>query len=256
MMHYYFDVAWSELTYGQRWSRVYDDQPWPEPTQAADFLAELSDGAPLLELAIGTGRLAIPLVERGVEVHGIDSSQEMIDRLREKPRGADIPVTLADLRDFELSRTFPTAILVLNTIYALQTQDEQVRCFRRAAAALEPGGRFVVEAFMPDPTRFQRGSRAHVYDVGVEHVTIEADVHDRSTQTVLEQHVRITTEGITMFPAFLRYVYPAEMDLMARLAGMVLEARYAGWAHEPFTADSENQVSVYRLDPARPEPPQ
>ncbi|MEV0694505.1 class I SAM-dependent methyltransferase [Streptomyces sp. NPDC050388] len=239
-------MTWNEQTYGARWANAYDEQPWPDPKEAVDFLAELAGDEPLLELAIGTGRIAVPLVERGVEVHGTDISEAMIARLREKPAGKDIPVERGDLRDFTTSRKYRTAALVLNTIYALANQEEQVACFRQAAKALEPGGRFVVEAFVPDVTRFHRGSRAHVYDVGVGHVTIEADVHDRAKQTVLEQHVRITEQGITMLPAFLRYIHPSEMDLMAKLAGLELENRYGGWRREPYTQESENQVSVYR----------
>ncbi|MGY1456417.1 class I SAM-dependent DNA methyltransferase [Streptomyces sp. SS8] len=215
-----------------------------------DFLAELAGEEPLLELAIGTGRIALPLSERGVEVHGIDISEAMIARLREKPGGKDIPVEMADLRDFTTSRSYQTVVLVLNTIYALANQEEQIACFRRAAKALKPGGRFVVEAFVPDVTRFHRGSRAHVYDVGVGHVTIEADVHDRAQQTVLEQHVRISEQGIKLLPAFLRYIYPSEMDLMANLAGLELEHRYGGWRCEPYNAESENQISVYRAPSA------
>ncbi len=212
-----------------------------------DFLAKLAGDGPTLELAIGTGRVAIPLVERGIEVHGLDSSEAMVAKLREKPGGADIPVTYGDISRFKTDRTYPLAFLLLNTIYGLQTQEEQISCFASAARSLAPGGAFVVEGFVPDPTRFHRGSRAHVYDVGLDHVLIEADVHDRAEQRVLEQHVRISTNGIQMFPAFLRYIWPSEMDLMARLTGLTLEARYGDWSGTPFSAESENNISVYRL---------
>ncbi|MFJ4680401.1 MULTISPECIES: class I SAM-dependent methyltransferase [Kitasatospora] len=238
--------AWNAQTYGSRWAEIYDGLPWPGPEQAVDFLAKLAGDGPVLELAIGTGRIAVPLVERGIEVHGIDSSEEMTEKLREKEGGAGIPVTKADISSFEVEQSYSLAFLVLNTIYALQTQEEQISCFSSAAAALEPGGHFVVEAFMPDPTRFRRNSWTQVHDMGLDHVLIEADKHDPSTQQILEQHIHLKQGKVELFPAFLRYVWPSEMDLMARLAGLTLVERTGGWLGEPFNARSGNHVSVYR----------
>ncbi|MER6433790.1 class I SAM-dependent methyltransferase [Streptomyces sp900105245] len=215
-----------------------------------EFLATLQADGPVLELAIGTGRIAIPLAARGVDVHGLDTSEEMVAKLREKPGGEDIPVLPGDISKFSLDRKYPLAFLVLNTIYALQSQEEQISCFESVAAILEPGGHFVVEGFMPDPARFVRNSRTQVHDVGLQHVLIEADKHDPSTQQVLEQHVHIREGGIELYPAFLRYIWPSEMDLMARLAGLRLVNRFGGWAGEPFDARATNNVSVYRLDAA------
>jgi len=243
--------SWDAQTYGSRWSGIYDDLPWPDPGPAVDFLAKLAGDGPALELAIGTGRVAIPLSQRGIEVHGIDSSSEMVERLRAKDGGTDIPVTLARIDRFTVPPGYSLAFLVLNTLYALQTQEEQLDCFRSAAAALRPGGHFVVEAFMPDPTRFRRNSWTQVHQVGLDYVLIEADKHDPSTQRILEQHIHLRQGKVELFPAFLRYTWPTEMDLMARLAGLEPVERFGGWAGEPFTAQSGNNVSVYRLpDPS------
>ncbi|WP_327004505.1 class I SAM-dependent methyltransferase [Dactylosporangium sp. NBC_01737] len=238
--------VWDAQTYGSRWHEIYDGLPWPEPTAAVDFLAKLAADGPALELAIGTGRVAIPLVQRGVEVHGLDTSPEMVAQLRAKDGGADIPVRTADIAAFTVEGEYALAFLVLNTLYALQTQEEQLSCFRSVAAALCPGGHFVVEAFMPDPTRFRRNSWTQVHQVGLDHVLIEADQHDPSTQRILEQHIHFRQGKAELFPAFLRYTWPSEMDLMARLAGLEPIERFGGWAGEPFTAQSGNVVSVFR----------
>lgn len=243
-------TAWDAETYGSRWSQIYDGLPWPGPDDAVNFLAKLAQGGEALELAIGTGRIAIPLTERGIEVHGIDSSQEMISKLRDKEGGERIPVIEGDISSFTVDRTYRLAFLVLNTIYALQDQEQQLACFASAAAAVEPGGHFVVEAFMPDPTRFRRNSWMQVHDMGLDHVLIEADKHDPSTQQILEQHLHFSQNGVKLYPAFLRYVWPSEMDLMARLCGMRLVERFGGWNGEPFNARSGNVVSVFRRDEA------
>lgn len=243
-------TAWNAHTYGSRWSEIYDGLPWPGPDEAVDFLAKLAADGPTLELAIGTGRIAIPLAKRGVDIDGIDSSDEMIGKLRAKEGGAEIPVVKGDIVDFKAEREYSLVFLILNTIYALQTQEEQISCFASAAAALAPGGHFVVEAFMPDPTRFRRNSWTQVHDIGLDSVLIEADKHDPSTQQILEQHLHFCQGRVDLYPAFLRYIWPSEMDLMARLAGMTLVERSSGWNHEPFNARSGNNVSVYRRNGA------
>ncbi|GED10751.1 class I SAM-dependent methyltransferase [Cellulosimicrobium cellulans] len=238
--------GWDSQTYGRRWSSIYDGLPWPEPTETVDFLMDWTGAGRVLELAIGTGRVAIPLAARGVEVEGLDTSQEMIDVLRSKPGGENLTVHQGDIGRFALDRTYSMAFLILNTIYALQSQEEQISCFESTAAVVEPGGHFVVEAFMPDPTRFRRNSWTQVHDIGLEHVVIEADKHDPSTQQILEQHIHIRDGKIELFPAFLRYIWPSEMDLMARLAGFTLVERFGSWTREKFSARSGQYVSVYR----------
>lgn len=239
---------WNAQTYGSRWSGIYDGLPWPEPSETVDFLAEWVGSGPVLELAIGTGRVAIPLARRGVEIEGIDTSDEMIAALRAKEDQEQIVVHQADIGSFSLDRQYSMAFLILNTIYALQSQEEQISCFESAASVIEPGGHFIVEAFMPDPTRFRRNSWTQVHDIGLDHVLIEADKHDPSTQQILEQHIHIRDGKIELYPAFLRYIWPSEMDLMARLAGFSLVHRYGSWTKDPFTARSGQHVSVYRRD--------
>lgn len=243
-------TGWDAQTYGNRWSEIYDGLAWPGPEAAVDFLAKLAAGAPALELAIGTGRIAIPLAQRGVEIHGIESSVEMIDKLHEKQGDTAIPVSKGDIGKFEVDQQYSLVFLVLNSIYALQSQEEQISCFASAAAALRPGGHFVVEAFMPDPTRFRRNCWTQIHKIELDHVLIEADKHDPSTQQILEQHIHLHQGRVDLYPAFLRYIWPSEMDLMARLAGLRLVERFGGWDHEPFDAQSGNNVSVYSRDKA------
>jgi SAM-dependent methyltransferase len=238
-------VEWSPEIYGQRWRHVYDKIDWPEPLAAVDFLAARRGGGRCLELAIGTGRVALPLAARGVEVDGLDSSPEIVEKMRAKPGGDAIEVTIANMADFKLERKYSLIVLLLNSLYALQTQEEQIQCFESVAAHLEPGGRFVVETFVPDPTRFRFGGRAHVYEVGLDHVRIEADTFDRATQHVRENHIEVRESGIKLYPALLRYTWPSELDLMARIAGLRLHERWGDWTSAPFDAWSENHIAVY-----------
>ncbi|AGL14987.1 class I SAM-dependent methyltransferase [Actinoplanes sp. N902-109] len=237
---------WKPETYGPRWRGVYDEIDWPEPTAAVEWLAKNAGSGRTLELAIGTGRIALPLAERGVDLDGLDASPEIVEVMRGKQGGADIEVFTGNFADFSIDRKYSQILLLLNSLYALQTQEEQIQCFRTVADHLEPGGTFVVEAFMPDPTRFQFGGRAHVYDVGIDHVRIEADTFDRANQLIKENHVEIRETGIKLYPAFLRYVWPSEMDLMARLAGLVPETRLGDWSGAPFDSWSEDFIGVYR----------
>lgn len=243
-------TAWDAETYGSRWFGIYDGLPWPAPDEAVDFLAKLAADGPALELAIGTGRLAIPLAQRGIDVHGIESSDEMIGKLHEKQGDLGIQVSKGDIGAFDTDREYSLIFLVLNSIYALQSQEEQISCFASAAAALRPGGHFVVEAFMPDPTRFRRNCWTQIHKIELDYVLIEADKHDPSTQRILEQHLHFHQGRVDLYPAFLRYIWPSEMDLMARLSGLRLVERYGGWNQEPFTASSGNNVSVYCRDEA------
>lgn len=211
---------------------------------AVDVLAELAGGGRALELGIGTGRIALPLARRGVEVHGIDLSWAMVDRLRAKPGGDAIGVTIGDFATTKVDGAFSLAYLVYNTINNLTTQDAQVDCFRNAAAHLEPGGCFVVEVTVPDLRRLPPGQTAVPFRVDGSRLGF--DVYDVVTQSMSSHHVTVREDGTGSYRAIpFRYVWPAELDLMARLAGMRLRARWDGWDRSPFTAESRQHVSVW-----------
>jgi SAM-dependent methyltransferase len=213
-----------------------------------DLLASLAGDGRAIELAIGTGRVAVPLAERGVSVTGIELSTPMVARLREKADAATIPVVMGDMSVAQAEGRFSLVYLVFNTISNLLTQDEQVACFANAARHLEPGGRFVVELWVPELRRLPPGVPA---TVGVhEDGYLLVDTYDTLRQHVVSHHVTYDESGgrearIGWSPH--RYIWPAELDLMARLAGLALEDRYADWDRSPFTADSPSHVSVYRL---------
>jgi SAM-dependent methyltransferase len=234
-------------TYGERIAEVYDafyDTAFDKEA-AVDTLAELAGAGPVLELAIGTGRLALPLADRGLDVHGIDASEAMVAKLREKPGGDRIPVTMGDFADVAADGRFGLIFVAFNTFFALLTQEDQLRCFQNAAARLSEDGVFVVEAFFPDLARFDRGQRVQVNFVEVDRVMLDASRHDPVEQRVDSQHVVITDSGTQLYPVSIRYAFPAELDLMARLAGLELSDRWGSWRREPFTADSPSHVSVY-----------
>lgn len=212
---------------------------------AVDCLADLAGGGPVLELGIGTGRLALPLADRGLAVHGVDSSPEMVALLREKPGGADLPVTVGDFADVRLSEEFAIVVLAFNTVFALPSQDAQVDCFAAAAGHLRSGGRFVVEAFVPDPARFTEGRMVRTYAVGADAVVLEVGEIDPAAQRMTTTKVRLAPGGVRLYPANHRYAWPAELDLMARLAGLRLADRWSGWDRSAFTAASTHHVSVY-----------
>jgi SAM-dependent methyltransferase len=247
-------------TYGDHIAEVYDQWGgFPTDTDdAVAFLAERAGDGPVLELGIGTGRIALPLAARGLEVHGIDASERMIERLRAKPGGAGIPVTVGDFADVDVDippahpAGFTLVLVVFNTFFGLQSQDDQVRCFARVAARLAPGGAFVLEAFVPDLSRFQRGQHTGTRSVSVDEAHLEASMHDPVLQRVRSQHVVLDERGIRLYPVQVRYAWPAELDLMARLAGMRLVERWSGWRGESFTAGSSRHISVYRR-PSQPE---
>jgi SAM-dependent methyltransferase len=218
----------------------------PLDTEAAvAFLAELAASGPVLELAIGTGRIALPLAQRGIDVRGIDASEEMVARLRSKPGGDRIPVSIGDFADVAVEGEFTLVYVVFNTLFALQTQDAQVSCFENVAAHLADGGVFVVEAFVPDLSRFDRDQRIETLRVGLEEVWMDVARHYPAEQRVESQHVRIGADGTRLLPVQIRYAYPSELDLMARLAGLALRDRFNDWKRAPFTGSSGTCVSVY-----------
>lgn len=235
-------------TYGDGIADVYDT--WfsgMDPTPAVELLASLAGDGPVLELAVGTGRVAIPLAERGFDVHGIDASEAMVERLRAKPGGARIDVTVGDMADVAVAteEPFSLVLVVFNSLFALLTQDDQVRCFANVANRLAPGGRFVLECFVPDPARFDRGQRVDARSVALDQVLVDFSRHSPINQQVDSQHVLLTSDGLRLTPVSLRYAWPSELDLMARLAGLSLRHRWGGWQREPFDDTSGVHVSVY-----------
>ncbi len=207
------------------------------------FLAELAGAGPALELAIGTGRVAIPLLEHGVPVSGIELSQPMVDQLHTKR--ADIPVVVGDMATSTVPGQFSLVYLAWNALGNLRTQPEQVSCFRNAARHLAPGGRFVIELWIPGIRRYPPGQAAVPFHVGEHHVGL--DTYDMATQQGTSHHYRRHADGTVTYGASnFRYIWPAECDLMAQLAGMTLEHRLAHWSGSPFTGDSESHVSVWR----------
>jgi SAM-dependent methyltransferase len=208
-----------------------------------DFLVDLAGTGRALELAIGTGRIAVPLAQRGVPVAGIELSEAMVNQLEAKPGAAGIDVTVGDMATTKVEGSFALVYLVFNTIGNLTTQDAQVACFQNAADHLEPGGCFVIEVGIPDLRRLPPGERYQVFDVSEDHWGI--DEYDVADQGLVSHHFRLRNGEIERFSMPFRYVWPAELDLMARLAGMRLRERWAGWRREPFTSESRSHVSVW-----------
>lgn len=227
----------------------YDDlyaDHW-ETDGAVDLLVELAGGGRLLELGIGTGRLALPLQERGLEVHGIEGSPQMVERLREKPGGEGIPVVVGNFADADAGRGFDLVLLAVNTIFALPDQQAQVACFRNAARHLGPGGRFVVEAWVPDVCGFRHNRLVRPRLMGSERMSVESVELDPVEQMMRTTQAVFSNGSVRLYPANHRYAWPAELDLMAQLAGLHREGRWAGWDRSPFTAESRAHVTVYRL---------
>jgi SAM-dependent methyltransferase len=239
----YFDERIA-ASYDQSEGEAFD----PRVIEAAvGFLVERAGAGRVLELGIGTGRIALPLAQRGVRVHGIDLSRAMVARLRGKPGGDDIGVTIGDFATTRVDGSFSLAYLVFNTIMNLTTQAAQVACFRNVAAHLEPGGRFVIEVGVPSLRRLPPGERFRAYHVG--ETRWDIDEFDVAAQGLVSHHFAIVDGRLERDSIPLRYVWPSELDLMAQLAGLSLRERWAGWTREPFTSDSDRHVSVWEKAP-------
>jgi SAM-dependent methyltransferase len=210
---------------------------------AVSFLADLAGDGGALELGIGTGRIALPLSRRGVRVHGIDLSPAMVERLKAKPGADDIAVAIGDFASTKVHGTFRLAYLVYNTIGNLTTQDEQVECFRNAAAHLETGGCFVIELGIPALQWLPPGETVRAFHVSP--TRLGFDEYDVAAQGLVSHHYWLADGRLEVFSMPFRYVWPSELDLMARLAGMTLRERWGGWKREPFTSDSTTHVSVW-----------
>ncbi|HSL10320.1 MAG TPA: class I SAM-dependent methyltransferase [Actinomycetota bacterium] len=211
---------------------------------AVDFLTEVADGGPVLEFGSGTGRVALPLAARGLDVHGIELSRAMVAKMRAKPGGDAVDVAIGDLSTTTVDGRFRLVFVVWNTITNLVTQEAQVACFRNASAHLVPGGRFVVEVFVPALQRLPVGERFQVFYGSEGYWGI--DEIDVVTQRATSHHLEIVDRKVDRLSVPYRYVWPSELDLMAELADMTLEARYGGWHREPFTAESTDHVSIWR----------
>jgi SAM-dependent methyltransferase len=235
------------LSIAEEYDALYDDVLDTATTVAV--LVDLAGGGPVLEFGIGTGRLALPLAATGLDVVGVEASELMVDQLRAKPGGERIPVAIGDFADVRVPGRFSLVVLAFNTIFALPTEDAQVACFVNAARHLVPGGRFVVDSWVLDPARFTEGASVAVRYVTSDRVSLDAAVYDAVTSRMQTVQVVLSDGRARLFPANHRYVGPTELDLMARVAGLDLEARWAGWDRAPFGADSRAHVSVYRRWP-------
>lgn len=234
-------------TFGKLNADDYDALHDPGTTDASvALLSELIAGRKTLELAIGTGRIALPLAARGIEMHGIEGSPDMVAKLRAKPGGDVIPVEIGDMADCAIEGKFGFAFLVFNTLFNLTSQADQVRCFRNVADHLEPGGQFLIETFVPDMSRFTKGQSLRTMRLGFQSAWLEAAMHDPVAQRIEFQRIRITEQGTRLVPLVMRYAWPAEIDLMAKIAGLRLVSRWGDWHRAPFTADSAMHVSLYQ----------
>jgi SAM-dependent methyltransferase len=234
--------------FGEREAAVYDSQEAGmfDPgvvTPAVDMLADLAGDGDVLEMGIGTGRIALPLAARGVRVHGIDASSAMVARLRAKPGNDAIDVAIGDFSTTRVDGQFSLVYLVFNTIFNLQTQDEQVACFANAATHLVHGGHFVIELEVPNLQRLPPGQEVLVFHVDSH--TMSFDTYDVVNQGLTSNHFVLEDGTFSSYPVEGRYAWPTELDLMARLAGMRLHERWGGWKREPFTSLSRSHVSIY-----------
>ena len=234
------------LSFGEEVAVLYDDEPRGDEADAVQFLSKLADDGRALELAVGTGRIALPLAAAGVPVDGIDLSEAMVAKLRSKPGGDALGVTIGNFADVPVDGSYRLVYIVYNTLFNLLTQDDQVRCVENVAAHLDDDGSFVVEALVPSYLhRLRDHQSVDAEAVEVDRVTLDVSRHDPVNQLQEESHVSISRDGIRLNPIVTRYIWPSELDLMARIAGLRLVDRFGGWNGEPFTPDSRLHVSVY-----------
>jgi SAM-dependent methyltransferase len=241
--------------FGERVAARYDESSADlfEPAvvdPVVEFLAGLAGRGAALEFAIGTGRIALPLVRRGIPVHGIDLSEAMVARLRAKPGAEQIGVTIGDFATTAVEGRFSVAYLVFNTIMNLTSQEEQAACFQNAAAHLAPGGCFVIEVMVPALQRLPPGETVRAFTMTA--TRLGFDEYDVASQGLVSHHYSVVDGGLEVASMPFRYVWPSELDLMARLAGMTLRERWSGWKREPFTSDSTGHVSVWEKPGPRP----
>ncbi len=234
-------------TYGEKIADVYDDWYSSPDESSITLLSDLAQGGRVLELGIGTGRIAVPLQEKGIDVSGIDASPSMLAKLRDKPAGKDIPVTIGDFCEVPAEGRYDLIFIVFNTFFSLTTQESQLLCLENVARHLTPRGVFLIEAFVPDIGRFDRGQSVRATDVDGNRVNIDVSRHDPLGQLVTSQHLVLSEKGVRLYPVTIRYTWPSELDMMARVAGMKLDDRWGDWKRGRFSADSGKHISVYRL---------
>ena len=235
----------TDTTYGDAIADIYDDMHAIPADDAVALIADLARGGKILELGVGTGRVALPLAARGLEVHGVDVSDAMIERLRAKPGADRVRIVKGDFTDAIAGSDFSVAFVAFNTFFAIASLEKQKACFANVSKQLAKGGTFVLECFVPDAARFEGGQALRTGGMTAERVVLEATRYDRNAQMLDAQLIVISTSGTRLIPLQLRYCYPAELDLMAELAGMRLRERFASWSRAPFTQTSMNHVSIY-----------
>ncbi|WP_394794485.1 class I SAM-dependent DNA methyltransferase [Armatimonas sp.] len=235
-------------SFGPDVAKLYDDHPRGDEAAAVEFLFELVQEGDALEFAIGTGRIALPLVAKGVPVDGIELSPDMVEQLHAKPGGQQIEVVIGDMSEATTQHRYDLVYLVFNSIFNILTVEGQIRCFQNAARHLNSDGHFVVETAVPHAWILPgQPDYVHTEHIGLDTVVLDVARYDPVTQLLEENHVRLTTTGITMNPIVCRLITPGEMDLMARLAGLRLVARYANWQRTKFDIHSTAHISVYGL---------
>jgi SAM-dependent methyltransferase len=240
--------SYGDETYGEGIAEVYDqfyEQFYPA---SIDLLLEFAAGGRALELGIGTGRIALPLLEKGIKIHGIDASEAMLAKLRAKSSGTDIKVKKGSFENFQIDERFNLIYVVFNTFFALLTQEAQVKCFQSVAKHLSPDGVFLIEAFVPNLARFDQNQTVRATQVSEKWVHLEVSQHNPILQQSTSQLVLVSDSGIQLYPVKIRYAWPAELDLMARLAGLSLVHRWGSWTKDVFNADSKSHISVYGFE--------
>lgn len=240
-------VQLGDNAYGDIYAAIYDDlfANRDDVEQVATILHELAGNGDVIEFGVGTGRIAIPLSQRGHRVYGVDNSRAMLDALAAKPGSAAVIPVLGDFADVAVGQQVPLVFSAFSTIYLPGTQEAQVRTFRNAAAHLARGGKLVVEAFVHDRSRFDRNQEITGLGIGASSAVMQISLLEPVTQVIHTQRITLTPGGATFLPNRLRFIHPSEMDLMARLAGLELVDRWADWEKRPFAADSTNQIAVY-----------
>lgn len=240
--------SYADETYGERISEVYDEFFQKFDPACIDLLCEFTAGGQALELGVGTGRIALPLSAKGVKIQGIDASKAMLAKLRAKPSSVNIKVIKGSFESFQIAEKFKLIYVVFNTFFALLTQEAQINCFQCVAEHLSSDGVFLIEAFVPNLARFDEHQTVRATHVSEKRVRLEVSQHDPIAQQSISQHVLISETETRLYPVKIRYAWPAELDLMARLAGLSLQHRWSSWAKTEFNATSKNHISVYGFE--------